>query len=580
MKKWLLIDTPDQIRSVSGRLSSAEVIAVDTETTGLDPHTSRLRLIQIAAEGFPTVIFDCFKLLPEAVEDITAILMSSSIKVFQNAKFDLKFLRSEMIQVSGWIFDTMLAAKLLRTSGAPRSVGLASLSEHYLKQTLSKEEQKSDFSSRLTMEQLDYAAMDARVLLKLRYRLLSDLKKHHLIEVARLEFGCVYAVASLEYDGIYLDKNKWSVLRDETERMKEEALLELYPFIGYPSVQLGMFDNDRRYGSNINSNRQVLKMLNDNGIDVESTSKHSLSRYNRHPIVVSLSKYRYASKALSSFLHSIPEQINRSTGRLHPQYSQIGAWSGRMSCGGPNIQQIPRGQAFRQCFTVQSGRKMIIADYSQIELRVIAQLSGDRRMIEAYRNEEDLHRLTAGLVLQKETGMITKQERQAAKAVNFGLVFGMGAAGLKAYALETYGVEMSLDEAEVFKKRFFAAYRGIEAWHNDIKKKKSCSSRTLAGRKHVYSKDSGLSGRYNTPVQGTAADILKNALAMLYVALKDTKTSIVAVVHDEIVLECDEMEAEKTALLLKNTMEEAGCRYMKDVPVVAEASVAENWAEK
>ena len=176
--------------------------------------------------------------------------------------------------------------------------------------------------------------------------------------------------------------------------------------------------------------------------------------------------------------------------------------------------------------------------------------------------------------------LITKQERQAAKAVNFGLVFGMGAAGLKAYAEENYGVEMSSTDAEMFKKRFFMAYKGIEAWHKELKKTKPGSSRTLAGRKHTYSRESGMSARYNTPVQGSAADILKNALGMLYAKLKDTNTSIVAVVHDEIVLECDEVEAQKTALLLTSTMEEAGSRYLKDVPVVAEASVADSWAEK
>lgn len=580
MGKWLLIETLDQVEAVSAGLLSAKVMAVDTETTGLDPHTSKLRLIQIAVEGSETVIFDCFKLLPEAVEAITAILTSPSIKVFQNARFDLQFLRSEMISVSGWIFDTMLAAKLLRTSGGPRKVGLASLAEHYLNRALSKEEQKSDFSVELTTQQLDYAADDARILLELRRKLLDDIKKHHLIEAARLEFACVYAVASIEYDGIYLDREKWSVLRVKTEQMKKDALAELYPFIGFPTVQLDMFDNHLSYGHNANSSKQILKMLNDNGIHVENTSKHSLAHYSQHPIVVSLLKYRQASKALSSFLCSIPKQINASTGRLHPQYSQIGAWSGRMSCSRPNIQQIPRGQAFRQCFAAPFGRKLVIADYSQIELRVIAQVSGDHRMIEAYKNGEDLHKLTASLILQKQISMITKKERQAAKAVNFGLVFGMGASGLKAYALETYGVEMSLNEAEVFKKRFFLGYKGVEAWHRELQRKKPGTSRTLAGRKHIYSKDSGMSGRYNTPVQGTAADILKNALGMLYAVLKDTNTSIVAVIHDEIVLECDETAAQRTALILKNTMEKAGSRYMKDVPVAAEAAIADSWAGK
>jgi len=580
MSKWILINKIEQIEKVAARLRSAKVMGVDTETTGLDPHTSRLRLIQIAVEGFETVIFDCFSLLPEAKEEITSILTSSSVKVLQNAKFDLQFLKSEGISVSGWIFDTMLAARLLRTSGGPKSVSLASLSEFYLNRVLSKEEQRSDFSSKLRQEQLDYAAKDAEVLLELRHKLLAELKSNKLIEVARVEFTCVYAIAAIEYNGINLDTDLWARLLEITERKRLDSLSELYPYIGYPAIQLGLFGKNKSFGSNVNSNKQVLKMLNENGINVTDTSKHSLAEYADHPIVVSLMKYRYASKALSSFLLSIPRQVNKSTGRLHPHYSQIGAWSGRMSCGHPNIQQIPREKAFRECFAAPPGRKLVVADYSQIELRVIAQISGDERMISAYRNGEDLHKLTASLVLQKPTDSITKEERQAAKAVNFGLVFGMGASGLKTYAKETYGVDMSLDEAEVFKKRFFAGYKGLDSWHKEVKWKMSNSSRTLAGRKHTYSKDSGMSGRYNTPVQGTAADILKNALGMLYVVLQNTNTFIVAIVHDEIVLECDEDNAEEMAVLLRNTMEKAGSKYLKDIPVIAEASIADSWAEK
>lgn len=580
MANWILINRVDQIETVSARLQSAKVMGVDTETTGLDPHTCRLRLIQIAVEGCETVIFDCFSLLPEAREEINSILTSSSVKVLQNAKFDLQFLKAEGISITGWIFDTMLAARLLRTSGGPKSASLASLSEFYLNEVLSKEEQRSDFSRELTLKQLNYAAKDAEVLLELRHEMLAELKKFQLIEVARIEFACVYAIAAIEFYGINLDRELWAKLLQITEQKKLDSLSELYPYIGYPAIQLDLFGKNTSYGSNVNSNKQVLKMLIENGINVTDTSKHSLAEYADHPIVTSLMKYRYASKALSSFLLSIPKQVNRSTERLHPHYNQIGAWSGRMSCGHPNIQQIPREKAFRECFTAPVGRKLVVADYSQIELRVIAQISGDKRMINAYRNGEDLHKLTASLVLQKPIDLITKEERQAAKAVNFGLVFGMGAAGLKTYAKETYGVGMSLQEAEVFKKRFFAGYKGLDHWHKEVKRKMSSSSRTLTGRKHTYAKDSGMSGRYNTPVQGTAADVLKNALGMLYVTLQNTNTFIVAVVHDEIVLECDEDKAEETAVLLRNTMEKAGSKYLIDLPVVAEASIADSWAEK
>ena len=201
-------------------------------------------------------------------------------------------------------------------------------------------------------------------------------------------------------------------------------------------------------------------------------------------------------------------------------------------------------------------------------------------MLDAYRTGQDLHKLTASLMLQKPIDQVEKSERQAAKAVNFGLVFGMGAAGLKAYAAETYKSAMSLEEAELFKKRFFQGYRGVDRWQRHLRKTLPEEERTLSGRKFLFRQDSGLSGRYNTPIQGTAADILKNALGMLHIALKERDTFIVAVVHDEIVLECNEDDAEVIKNLLAETMARAGQRYLKDVPVIAEAVIADSWAGK
>lgn len=579
-KSWTYINNPEEANNALKGFLDAEVLAVDTETTGLDAHTERLRLLQIAAEGHDTLVLDCFEILPDCLEIINKLLESKSVKVLQNAKFDIQFLKANGINIKGPLFDTMLAAQILRTSGGAKRAGLGVLVEHYLGFDLPKEEQRSDFSQELTQSQLQYAASDAAVLLPLRQQMIDHIKENNLIETARLEFACAYAVADMEYHGIYLDLNKWEKLAGEVEKQQNEALEELYPFTGYPTVQMGFFKEEVHQELNLDSNKQVLELLRKNDINVENTSKHELMQYSEKPIVKSIFKYRHASKALSSFLYSLPKQINEKTGRLHPHYSQNGAWSGRMSCGGPNIQQIPRGAEFRGCFIAPTGRKMIIADYSQVELRVIAQISKDERMIEAYRSGEDLHKLTAALISGKSMDDITKTERQAAKAVNFGLVFGMGGAGLAAYAADIYGVNMTLDEANLFRMRFFRGYKGVEAWHKYIKKTLPSFSRTLAGRKHIYTEASGMSGRFNTPVQGSAADILKNALGMLHLRLIDTDTYIVAAVHDEIVLECDSDKCAEMAALLKDTMETAGAKYVKDLPIVAEACVADSWAEK
>lgn len=578
--KWHFIMTEDELNSYSESFLHASVIAVDTETTGLDPYTSDLRLIQIAIENEPVLVIDCKHVLPKGKELLQNLLGTKAVKVFQNAKFDLQFLQSAGIRVSGHIFDTMLAGQLLRSSGGTQRVGLAQLAEHYLNELLPKEEQTSDFSGFLSESQLEYAAKDAEILLRLRNKMIPELKRNHLIEVARIEFACVYSIAEMEYAGIYLDLKRWELLTEMIENERDQALNNLYPYIGYPTVQIGMFESVKSSEINLNSNKQVLELLKKHGMDLENTSKQILTQYIDHPVVKALLNYRHASKSLNTFLYGMPHQINPVTGRLHPHYSQNGAYSGRMSCGGPNIQQIPREDRFRACFAAPSGRKLVIADYSQIELRVIAQFSQDKRMIEAYRTGEDLHKLTASLILEKQLSEITKSERQAAKAVNFGLVFGMGAAGLKAYAADTYNSDMSLSEAETFKKRFFEGYRGVDNWHKKIRKDLPSEERTLSGRKFLFRKDSGMSGRYNAPVQGTAADILKHALGNLHYELEGKDTKLVAVVHDEIVLECPEDSADEIARLLTTVMENAGARYLRDVPVIAEASIADSWAGK
>jgi DNA polymerase-1 len=253
--------------------------------------------------------------------------------------------------------------------------------------------------------------------------------------------------------------------------------------------------------------------------------------------------------------------------------------AGRMSCWNPNIQQIPRSMDFRSCFIAPQGKKLIVADYSQIELRVATEITQDTRMTSAYKAGEDLHTLTASLMLGKPFNTITKQERQAAKAVNFGLIYAMGAAGLKQYALQSYGANMTLEQAEDFKTRFFKAYTGINTWHRELRKSPPIEGRTLTGRKFTFSPNSGLSGLCNTPVQGTAADIVKKALGMLVERVKGTEIKIIAVVHDEIILESTDAVADDAANLLKSTMEEAGNSILKHVPCQADVNVSQNWAK-
>ena len=296
-----------------------------------------------------------------------------------------------------------------------------------------------------------------------------------------------------------------------------------------------------------------------------------------HPLM--LKEYRKASKSLSAFLYPLPELIHPATKRLHPQYGQLVAHSGRMSSWNPNIQQIPRAKAFRECFTAPRSRQLIIADYSQIELRVAAQVSGDERMCSAFQQGKDLHLLTASYIANKPMELVSKQERQAYKAVNLGFIYGMGAKGLQTAADMSYSIAMSLEDATLFRRRFFDTYQGIARWHRDVMNTQSDEGRTLTGRRVMFRKNAGLPERSNLPVQGTAADIIKKALALLVDRI-DSETKIVAVVHDEILIECPKSQAEQAAAILKSSMEDAVNSILPDVPTTVEPIVSASWAEK
>lgn len=573
------IQTTDDIAPHLDRLMAAKVIGVDLETTGLDPHTARVRLAQLAIEDGPVFVIDCFTFLPAGEAILRDALSTAAVKVFQNAKFDLQFLLPLDIFPTT-LFDTMLAGRLLYMPGMPWRVNLETLAQHYLGEALDKQAQKSDWGGDLSPAQRAYAAKDAEILPRLRRVMLPMIVSAGLSTIAAIEFQCVRAIAQMEYRGIYLDTARWQTLLDEKIAEREMALEALYAYTGRPMAQTTLWGEDEVIGLNLDSNAYVLRLLHDNGIHVESTAKGDLYPHRNHPLVKALSAYRKAAKAVSAILLPVLAEVHLVTGRLHPRYGQIGAHSGRMSCGGPNIQQIPRGQAFRACFRAPAGRKLVIADYSQIELRVAAQISGDARMLDAYQQGEDLHRLTASLISGMPMDAVGKQQRQAAKAVNFGLIYGMGAAGLQQYAQQAYGVEMNLTDATTFRQRFFEAYEGLERWHQRLKDNPPREGRTLTGRRFAFSEKPSLPELSNSPVQGTAADIIKKALGLLATRLMDTSAWMVAVIHDEILLECDAAEAEAIAALLKTAMEEAGNDILPLVPVIAEAKISDSWAEK
>ena len=550
----------DELQRYFPQLHAAGIIAVRFEITGSDPHVDRICSIFLAAKDCPVLVLDVEALGKTALQEL---FTTSAVKVFYDAKSDLQFLLALEISPKP-LFDASLAAQLLYLPGESEDYDLHALFQRYL------DENKAEGSD---------AVHNVQNLLRLREAMVPLLYQNGLAKVAEIEFQCVRAVAHIEYHGVHLDRTRWQKLLEKTEAERNEVLQRLYSYTETPSVQKTFWGEETIRGPNFDSTSFVLNLLQENGIPVNGTSKWDLYPYRDHPLVQTIAEYRKASKSLSAFLYPLPELIRPATGRLHPQYGQLVAHSGRMSCCTPNIQQIPRTNSFRECFTAPPGHRLIIADYSQIELRVAAQVSGDERMCGAFQKGEDLHLLTASYIAGKSKELVSRQERQAYKAVNLGFIYGMGAKGLQATAEMSYGIDMSLEDAALFRKRFFDAYRGIARWHRDVMNASSDEGRTLTGRRFMFRKEAGLPERSNLPVQGTAADIIKKALGLLVDRI-DSGTKIVAVVHDEILIESPESRANEAATALKSAMEDAVNGILPEVPTAVEPVISASWAEK
>jgi len=284
----------------------------------------------------------------------------------------------------------------------------------------------------------------------------------------------------------------------------------------------------------------------------------------------------------------------RPDGRIYPSWHQLRAASGRMACSDPNVQQVPRGDC-RECFVARPGRALVKCDYSQVELRIAARISGDASLLAAYRAGEDIHTRTAQQVLGVTA--VTKADRQLAKAVNFGLVFGMGSRGFRDYAKANYGLDLSESQAADYRTAFFRAYPGLRAWHEtvraDVKRRFQADpagrfeTRTRAGRRRLLKvakqKADGtaypnVTEALNTPVQGTGADGLKAALALLWDRRTACPSAVpVLAVHDEIVIECDDGDAEAARRWLEAAMTDAMSPLIDPVPIAVDSTVGATW---
>ena len=589
--QYELIKTPEDLRRAVDQLSTRQAIGLDTETTDLDPYLARLRLIQLATTDGVFIIdvnhfADGEMKNSEALAPLRHLLTSPRpIKIAHNAKFDAKFIKHNLgVDIVG-LFDTLLASQLVSAGDIEERHGLEAIAGRYLNEAVDKSERLSNWEFELSEAQLQYAARDAAVLIPLREKLIDRIKSGGLIQCAQLEFECVMPVVDLELAGFYMDKHRWLEQLAIVEEKRAELANELQEMLGEGVAQASLFGPPRA-NINLDSQQQVTEAMNRLGIPLpDSTRNWKLQPLAaQYPVVAKLLEYRTMQKALTSYGQNMIEFINPKTGRLHADFRQIGAPTGRFACTNPNIQQVPHTVEYRRCFMgYPEGRRLVIADYSQIELRILAEFSGDSAFIDAFRSGADLHRVTAAQVFNVSSDEVTKEQRDFAKRLNFGVVYGIGA---QRFSMMT---GLSVTEAEDVLRRYFATYRKLDAYLRESASRavNEKQARTGSGRVVRFNYDPSdrqqvsmtqRNGK-NAPIQGTSADILKRALRLLNDELRDTSARIVNIIHDEIVVEVDEDEASGVAQTVERAMCAAGEEYLTTVPVKVESQIACEWTK-
>lgn len=604
-------------------------LGIDTETTGLDPHRDRVRLIQVGTRDRALIVdlggFRDGERRQVAWEEVglcelKRLLEGPMLKVLQNAAFDLNFLRGEGIVLGGRIFDTMVASKIVNNgTGHKNNLGL--LVERVLGVEMPKELQKADWSGHITPEMFEYAARDVvclpRLVVPLQAALVGNkvTETRTLWDVFAVEMKVLRPIAEMQWHGFGFDAEGAEKLRveltTESDALQAAFLVNLdnairarHPEdsgVWLPREPDGSFNTRIKdqgsirlgtkvhAGFNPRSTKQMTERFQQAGIVLRPDEKGKLS-LDQNLLAFIRKEYALVDEYLTwkesvtkvSDIEKLLKSIGPD-GRIHANYRQMGTESGRLSCAEPNLQQVNRGKDFRSKFVADPGNLLVVADFSQIELRVAAELSGEERMLEAYRAGRDLHTETASLIAKVPFDKVTKAQRQSAKVANFGLLYGAGPATLRKQAVTQYGMDMELKEAKEIVEGFRNAYPTLYKWQQREGQLITKAVYTALGRRRfLLGFNDKYTTRLNTPVQGTAGDIAKLAIARLYRALQaapEGEAKLIAMVHDEIVLEVQEAFVERWSETLKACMEAAGAEVCKSVPVVAEVSSGLTWAE-
>jgi DNA polymerase I-like protein with 3'-5' exonuclease and polymerase domains len=563
-----------RLDEVALALSGESALALDIETYGpargdaLDPWKGDIRLLQLAGESTSVFLLD----LQAIGYDLgpLADLLASKLIIGHNLRFDARWLQVKCGLRLPRLFCTLTAARLLAAGTKPGN-NLDQCLERYCGIAPGTDESRSDWGGMLlTEDQLSYATRDVAHLHLLKGSLDHELEMSGLDSVFDLESRLLPVVIDMEIAGMAVDTDRLRGIESSCRDQAAAAAAEVRDLLALPELNIG-------------SPKQLLAALNARGIPVVSTNEEALRSCGEKEIVPKI----LASRALEKQAQQAASLLDSvaSDGRIHGQFDPMGTATGRFSSKTPNLQNIGRGD-LRSCFVARKGRALVIADYSQVELRVAAAIAGEKKMIDAYNRGEDLHRLTASVVLGKPLEAVTKDDRQLSKAVNFGLLYGQHAKGLVRYAKTSYGVTLAEDEALAIRQKFFATYGHLRQWHGQshVSAEKGVTEvRTVSGRRRLIDKSATDWERFtalvNTPVQGGCADGLKQALVDLSARLPEG-AKMISTVHDEIIVECEEAQAESVREILQTTMREAMATLFPQVPIEVEAGVCSNWGDK
>ena len=580
------------------KLKQAKLFALDTETDNLDYMAANLVGISFALENGEAAYLPLqldYLGAPKTLEKTTALSLLKPVlenpaiqKVGQNFKYDLTIFARNGIDVQGVAFDTMLESYVLNSTGRHNMDDLA---KRYLgHQTISFEEIAGKGKNQLTFNQIplekaaEYAAEDADVTMKLQQVLWEKLSKEPTLEklFKEMELPLLGVLSRMERRGVLIDSDALFLQSNEIANRLSELEEQAYVLAGQPF--------------NLASTKQLQEILFDKlGLPViQKTPKGAPSTNEEvleelafsHELPKVLVEHRGLSKLKSTYTDKLPQMVNPQTGRVHTSYHQAVTATGRLSSSDPNLQNIPirneEGRRIRQAFIAREGFTVVAADYSQIELRIMAHLSQDQGLINAFTQGKDIHRSTAAEIFGVALDEVTSEQRRNAKAINFGLIYGMSAFGLS----RQLGIGRA--DAQSYMDLYFKRYPGVQTFMHDIREKAKAQGyvETLFGRR-LYLPDINSSNgmrrkaaervAINAPMQGTAADIIKRAMIQLDQKLQnDPDIAMIMQVHDELVFE---VRSEKVAFyseLIKTQMESAADLV---VPLIVDVGQGTNWDE-